>query len=297
MDIEAAAYFQKSEYINAHSMFTSIVKSTANKDPWNFAAGLINIAEIDLVTAKPEAEVYCNIEKAQEIFTAMRVSSGIDYCRLVLADLKLREGNIADAKILFQQGLNSHWGKNSEVVNYALERLADVICWTPDEMEWSSRWTVVYLAQATKSQKKVALYKALQFIGDRFMLLGETDTAHSLFEVALAEFTQLDIHQRRAACMLRLGDIAKERGLMFKAIGLWQDARPLFERCSQANEVANIDTRLAAVDVRILQQHEELLQYLSTLDAPTTSLDTGTDQLNVRMMKDMDPSLNRDMPL
>ncbi|KAJ7469211.1 hypothetical protein FB451DRAFT_1400769 [Mycena latifolia] len=198
MATEATVYFQKSEYINAHNMVTRIAKSTAaNKDPWNFASGLIKIAEIDLVTATPEADVYCNVEKAQEIFIAMRVSSGIDYCRMVLADLKLREENIADAKILFQQGLNSQWGRNAPAVNYALERLADVMCWTPDEMEWSSRWTVVYLAQATKSQQKVALYKALQFIGDRFMLLGETDTAHNLFEVALTEFTQLDIHRRR----------------------------------------------------------------------------------------------------
>ncbi|KAJ7444448.1 hypothetical protein FB451DRAFT_1413136 [Mycena latifolia] len=238
----------------------------------------------------PETDVYSNIKKAQEIFTAMRVPSAIDYCQMVLADLKLREGNTADAAILFQESMNSQRGKDASTVSYALERLANIRCWPSDEIMWSSSWAVVYLAYAKKAKWKVELYKALQFLGDGFMLQGDEHTAHSLFAVALEAFTEMDIHRSRGNCMLRLGDIAKTRGDLVEAVRLWTDARPLFERSSQANEVAKIDTRLAAVDADSRQQHEGSLQILSCLDAPMTSLDTALDQLNIEVAKDTDPS-------
>ncbi|KAJ7442845.1 hypothetical protein FB451DRAFT_1438005 [Mycena latifolia] len=167
-----------------------------------------------------------------------------------------------------------------------MARLADVSYWPSAEIKWSSSWQVVYLAHSKKTQHKVDLYKAFQFLGDGFMLQGDKDTAQSLFELALEAFTEMDIHRSRADCMLRLGDIAKQSGDLVKAVGLWKDARPLFERSSQAKEVAKIDTRLAAIDADLLRQHEESLQYLRMLDAPTTSLHAGIDQFNIEVMED-----------
>ncbi|KAJ7467632.1 hypothetical protein FB451DRAFT_395234 [Mycena latifolia] len=288
----ANAHEAKSEYAEARSIYTEIAHNTSpDKEPWAYALNLINITHIDLITGKPKADVECNIEKALEIFTAICVPGCIDFCRVVLGSLKLREKSIPEAKILFQEALNSQWGKDADTVTYGLERLADVSCWPSDEIQWSSRWTVVYLAYAKKLQQKVELYKALQFLGDGFMLQGDTDTAHSLFEVALAGFTQVDIHRSRADCMLRLGDIAKERGDLLKAVGLWNDARPLFERSLQANKIAKIDTRLAAADAHILQQHVESVQYLSRVEAPTTSPAAGIDQLDIKVEKDKDPTI------
>ncbi|KAJ7467669.1 hypothetical protein FB451DRAFT_395488 [Mycena latifolia] len=278
----ANAHYTKSEYVEAHTIYTKIAHNTSpDKEPWPYAINLINIAHIDLMTGRPKGDVECNIEKALEIFTAMCVPSCIDLCRTVLGSLKLRERDIPEARILFQDALNSQWGKDANTVTSALERLADVSCWPSDEIPWSSRWAVVYLVYAKKSQQKVDLYRALQFIGEGFVLQGDIDTAHSLFEVALAEFTQVDIHRSRADCMRRLGDIAMGRRDVVKAVGLWTDARPLFERSLQANDIAKIDTRLAAVDVHILQQHAESLRYLSRVEAPSTSLVTGIDQLDI----------------
>ncbi|KAJ7444704.1 hypothetical protein FB451DRAFT_1434234, partial [Mycena latifolia] len=160
--------------------------------------------------------------------------------------------------------------------------------WPSAEIKWSSSWQVVYLAHSKKSQSKVDLYKAFQFLGDGFMLQGDEDTAHSLFEVALEAFVEMDIHRSRADCMLRLGDLAKQSGDLVKAVRLWKDARPLFGRSLQAKEVAKIDTRLGAVDADLLQQHEKSLQYLHTLDAPTTLL--HADQLNIEMVETKDPT-------
>ncbi|KAJ7469512.1 hypothetical protein FB451DRAFT_1476331 [Mycena latifolia] len=278
MAAQANVHSQKSEYTEARSVFTTIANTTSpNKDPWNHAFSIINIALIDLITEKPEPNVQWNIEKAKDIFAVIRAPLGIDICRMVLADLKLRERNISHAKELFHAGLNSQWGKNVEFVAYTLERLANVTCWPTAEIKGSSRWQVVYLAHSKKSQSKVDLYKAFQFLGDGFMLQGDEDTAHSLFEVALEAFTEMDIHRSRADCMLRLGDIAQQSGDLVKAVGLFKDARPLFERSSQAKEVAKIDTRLAGVDADLLRQHERSLQYLRMLDAPTTLLHNGID--------------------
>ncbi|KAJ7469513.1 hypothetical protein FB451DRAFT_1476333 [Mycena latifolia] len=291
MAAQANVHYQKSEYTEAHSVFTTIANDTSpHKDPRNHALSVINIAIIELVTGKPEPEVQRNIEKAQEMFAAMRFPLGIDTCRMVLADLKLRERNISHAKELFQACLNSQWGKDAELVAYTMARLADVTCWPSAEIKWSSRWQVLYLAHSTKSQSKIDLYKAFQFLGDGFMLEGDEDTAHSLFEVTLEAFTQMDIHRSRADCMLRLGDIAQQSGDLVKAVSLWRDARPLFERSLQGKEVAKIDTRLAAVETDLLRQHEKSLQYLRMLDAPTILLHAGIDQLNIEVMEGRDPT-------
>ncbi|KAJ7469555.1 hypothetical protein FB451DRAFT_1476388 [Mycena latifolia] len=240
MATQADAHSQKSDYVEARSVFTTIANNTSpNTDPTSHA---------------------------------------------------LRERSISQAKELFQATLNSQWGKDVEAVAYTMARLADVTCWPSAEIKWSSRWQVVYLAHSTKSQSKVNLYEAFQFLGDRFMLQGDEDTAHSLFEVALEAFTEMDIHRSRADCMLRLGDIAKQSGDLVKAVGLWKDALPLFARSSQAKEVAKIDTRLAAADADILQQHEKSLQYLHMLDAPTTLLHAGLDELNIEVVEDRDPT-------
>ncbi|KAJ7451382.1 hypothetical protein FB451DRAFT_1374414 [Mycena latifolia] len=282
----------KSEYAESRNIHASIAhRSSPTKDPWGYTLSLLNIANIDVVTGKPAAEVYVSLEKAKEILTAMCVPSGLGFCQVVLASLKLRERNIPEAKTLFQECLNCQWGKDADTVTYALERLANVSCWPSDEIKWSLTWAVVYLAYAKKLQRKVDLYKAFQFLGDGFMLQGDEDTAQSLFEVALEAFMEMDIHRSRAHCMLRLGDIAKQRGDLVKALRLWRDARPLFERSSQANEVAEIDTRLAAVDGNTLQNYEESLQFLRRLDAPTTLLATGIDQLNIEVGKDRGPTI------
>ncbi|KAJ7479113.1 hypothetical protein FB451DRAFT_1172233 [Mycena latifolia] len=151
----AGAHEAKSEYAEARNIDASIIENTSShKAPWNYGVTLVNIADIDLVIGKPEAEVYFKIEEAKEIFTAICVPSGLDYCRVVLASLKLRESNIPEAKMLFLECLNSQWGKDADAVTYVLRRVADVSCWSSHGTQWSLRWAVVYLAYAKKLQRK-----------------------------------------------------------------------------------------------------------------------------------------------
>jgi hypothetical protein len=65
-----------------------------------------------------------------------------------------------------------------------------------------SSWTTVYLAHSIKFKEKLGINKALQFLGDIFLVQADEDTAVSLFSAALEGFTYMDVHRSRAECML-----------------------------------------------------------------------------------------------
>ena len=124
------------------------------------------------------------------------------------------------------------------------------------------------MAFAHKSTEKLALHKALLFLGDVFNSNKDEDTADTLYNVALEGFTHMDVHCSQAQCMLHLGDLANRQGHTSEAIALWKAAQPLFERSLQAKNVAQIDSRLAAVE----QAHQKALVKLTTLHAPVQLL-------------------------
>jgi hypothetical protein len=65
----------------------------------------------------------------------------------------------------------------------------------------------------------------------------------------------MDVHRSRAECMLRLGDISKRHDNLLRAVELWETARLLFERSSQAKQIEHIDQRLAGVNEDMLGQN------------------------------------------
>ncbi|KAJ7481592.1 hypothetical protein FB451DRAFT_1236511 [Mycena latifolia] len=249
MDREADVHLLKSEYAEARSIHTHILQSTSTEnDAYMHALALLNITEIDVIIGADAAHVRLNLETAQKILGTVSFLRGLIYSEMILADLSLREGDIATAKPLFQKCLNSSWGNSAELAIYGLERLANGSRWTETTFDWT--WSAVYLGYAKKREDRLALHKSLCFLGDVFLSAGDDETATNLFVVALEGFTYMDVHQGRADCMLRLGDVAKRRGDTDKAVELWKDARPLFERSLQAKDVARIDSRLASMVVR-----------------------------------------------
>ncbi|KAJ7362820.1 hypothetical protein DFH08DRAFT_799843 [Mycena albidolilacea] len=83
----------------------------------------------------------------------------------------------------------------------------------------------------------------------------------------------MGVHRSRAECMLRLGDISKSCGDLPKAMDLWDSARPLFLRSSQAQQVEDIDCRIAGPGQEIQLQHRENLAKLAQLNAPSDTAD------------------------
>ncbi|KAJ7718331.1 hypothetical protein B0H16DRAFT_1475628 [Mycena metata] len=109
-------------------------------------------------------------------------------------------------------------------------------------------------------------------------------TAVSLFTVALDGFTYMDVHRSRAECMVRLGDIAKKNGDVLKALELWETAKPLFERSSQAKRVHDIDERVGSISEETKEQHRKNLAHLAELNVPAgkvEEVDSDTEELGL----------------
>ncbi|KAJ7112261.1 hypothetical protein C8R44DRAFT_932850 [Mycena epipterygia] len=263
----------KSEYVEAHSIHIQLFQNACGQqDQFYIAYCLLNIAELDVMVGVDTIKVQHNLHNAKTTFSTLGLAPLVNQCKRILADLHLREGNEMVAETLFQQCLAM--GRNdSETMSYCLERLADISCWTSINNNQLERWPVIYLVHAQKTQEKMALYKALCFLGDVFLSEGDKHTAHNLFVVALEGFTYMDVHRSRADCMLRLGDIEKNRGNLVKAAELWTEARPLFERSSQVKDTAKIDTRVAMVKSEMFETHQKSLTLLSELQTPTMSVD------------------------
>jgi hypothetical protein len=100
----------------------------------------------------------------------------------------------------------------------------------------------------SKCGEKLALHKALLFLGDVYIANKDEDTANNLYTVALEGFTYMGIHQSQAQTMLRLGDLAHKRGQSTHTISLWTVAQPLFEQSLQAKHITQIDSRLLAAE-------------------------------------------------
>ncbi|KAJ7493529.1 hypothetical protein FB451DRAFT_1164426 [Mycena latifolia] len=223
-----------------------------------------------LMIGASDHDVLQTLNKAKAVFKNRDLPREIICCETILADLYLRDRNTLAAKALFQELISLSWRKNAETVSYCLERLGDTGRWEVSDFNWSYRQTIVYLAHAQTTQEKLDLHKALQFLGDVFLHNGDEETAHSLFIVALDGFTYMDVHRSRANCMLRLGDMAQQRGELVEAVELWRSARPLFELSLQTKDVAQVDARLGDVD----QVNQKALAQLTALNVPTELSET-----------------------
>jgi len=255
MTDQAEVHKFKTEYVDARNIHTQILQEALmNQNPYHQALALFNIAEIDVCIGAPKEIVQKNIDTAKSLFKSIGYLRLMQWCDVVQADLQLREGDMLGAETLFAEGLRATWGKNSDIVAYCLERLADKTRWN---LSFGTlNWTVIFLVLSLKSKQKLELHKALQFLGDNFLTQGDEQTAMGLITIALEGFTQMDVHRSKAECLLRLGDIFRHSNLP-KAIELWESARPMFERASQAKRLEHIDKKLAGLSIESAGETKE----------------------------------------
>ncbi|KAJ7451929.1 hypothetical protein FB451DRAFT_1524487 [Mycena latifolia] len=277
----AEAQLLKSEYAVARNIHMQLARDAAAQDSFNYACALLNIAQLDIILGASKQGVLSNLDKAMALLDAYRygnynVVSAKIYCNIELGNLHLREGEIVIAKGILQTCFKSTWENDAQGVLLCMESLANISCWPECDFLSAARWTVVYLAYAKKLGDKIALHRAVQFLGDVFQTEGDSATSTVLFTVALEGFTRMDIHRSRAECMLGLGDLAKGHGEVSKAIELWKTARPLFERSSQAKQVTGLDERLAAITNNVLEEPTDSLTHLGQLNAPITAVSEET---------------------
>ncbi|KAJ7463345.1 hypothetical protein FB451DRAFT_1494414 [Mycena latifolia] len=276
----AEAQLLKSEYVEARNIHMQLAQDAATQDQYNYAWALLNIAQLDIIIGASKQDVLSNLDKAMVLFDAYRygnydVMSAKIYCNIELGKLHLREGEILTAKQILQTCFKSTWGNDAQGVLSCMESFANIKGWPDSDFHWASGWAVVYLGYANKLGDKIALHRALQFLGDVFQANGDSATSTTLFTVALDTFTWMDIHRSRAECILRLGDLAKGHGDVSKAIELWKTARPLFEHSSQAKQVTQIDERLATITNNVLEETNSLT-HLEQLNAPISAVSEET---------------------
>ncbi|KAJ7085276.1 hypothetical protein C8R44DRAFT_752873 [Mycena epipterygia] len=251
---QAAVHSMKSEYAEARHIHVELARNVfVQQSSYDLALALLNIGEIDMWCGAQEDHVYQSFDKAKMLFSSIQLKSGLIYCDIVLADLKLREGDFVATRDIFQKYLQWSWTRHGEVSLYCLERMANIKIWRTCDFHWTSTCAAVYAAYASKTHENLALHNALCFLGD--VLLSD----------ALEGFMYMDVHHSRVDCMLRLGDIAKSQGNHAKAAALWTEARPLFERSQQMKNVTQIDSQLATIE----EQHEKAIASLSSVNVPT----------------------------
>ncbi|KAJ7462871.1 hypothetical protein FB451DRAFT_1494902 [Mycena latifolia] len=277
----AEAQLLKSEYAEARNIHMQLARDAAAQDSFNYACALLNIAQLDIILGASKEDVLSNLDKAMALLDAYRygnynVVSAKIYCNIEFGKLHLREGEIVIAKGILQTCFKSTWGNDAQGVLLCMESLANISCWPECDFLSAARWTVVYLGYAKKLGDKIALHRAVQFLGDVFQAEGDSATSTVLFTVALEGFTRMDIHRSRAECMLGLGDLAKGHGEVSKAIELWKTTRPLFERSSQAKQVTGLDERLAAITNNVLEEPTDSLTHLGQLNAPIAAVSEET---------------------
>jgi hypothetical protein len=61
----------------------------------------------------------------------------------------------------------------------------------------------------------------------------------------------MDVHRWRADCLVHIADIWERRGDIVKSVELWNAARPLFQRSSQAKDLVRIDRKLTDMNFAV----------------------------------------------
>ncbi|KAJ7924670.1 hypothetical protein B0H13DRAFT_1863709 [Mycena leptocephala] len=277
MNTQAEIHKVKSEYVEARSIHTRILEGTTIQDPYNYGVTLLNVAEIDVLIGASKNDVQRNCDRARKMLDTVGFFEGVTMCDVILADLYLREGNSLAAKTILKRCLKVTL-EYSQIQTSCLEQLGNVSCW--GHLDGMSSWTTVFLVNSLKRKEKLGIYKALQSLGDIFLVQHDEHTATNLFTVALEGFAEMNVHCSRAECMLQLGDISMGHSDLLKAVEFWEVARPLFELSSQAKQVQHINERLAGISEDVLEQHRKNVAHLAELNAPAGTVEEFEDDLS-----------------
>ncbi|KAJ7740299.1 hypothetical protein B0H16DRAFT_1464874 [Mycena metata] len=267
MNSQAEILTSKSEYREARLIYTQLLaKSPLTLSPYHHILNLLNILFIDINTDVSGNTVLQEINILQGILNKLEQYKNWDKWFISMcAEFQLREGDFLPAETGFQRCLNLSWGSDGENVTFCLQALADGYRWGA---KVRLTWATLLLVNSLKTKQKVSIHKGLQFMSHFFLCLGDQHTAHSLLTLALEGFTDMDIHQSKAECMLHLGEISEQRGDFSRALQLWEQAKPLFKRSSQTRQLALVDEKISQIQPH-LQADQQKLVLLSELHPPS----------------------------
>ncbi|KAJ7133691.1 hypothetical protein C8R43DRAFT_1133228 [Mycena crocata] len=245
MNARAEILLQKTEYRATREIYATMKEWVSNSGfgQIQLAYTLINIAVIDCATGNVD-DVQELIDNSRSILnTVYAAGQGQAVCDLTQGDLEFTLMHFDKAEELYRRGLAFYGDNNAEMTVWALQKLGDIALARKD-FAAALPQLITYFAFAHTTRNWKEVNASLQRIGDVFVSEGDDGTANSLFALALENFTMMDIHQSKADCMIRIGDIRRRSGDLKNARDWWTRAQPLFEKSSQANDVQQCQTRL-----------------------------------------------------
>ncbi|KAJ6555052.1 hypothetical protein DFH09DRAFT_1318549 [Mycena vulgaris] len=210
---QAEIHWLKTEYAESRQLNASIASLKFPGMSWSLTTTFAhhNLAVLDITLGASSEQVLSNLSIAREQFHMAQWSLAAPRCDATRADLHLREGEIQQAKRMFERSVASLQYKSTEAASFCLERLAD-ICNGMNSPQDTLNWAVVYLASACKTHNKLAIMKALHSFGNMFVAFEDDETALSLFRIAFLGFKSMGIHRWRADCESRIKAILDRQG-------------------------------------------------------------------------------------
>ncbi|KAF7352174.1 ATPase-AAA-core domain-containing protein [Mycena venus] len=197
MDLEADIHLRKSEYAEARKLHMYIAqKSTAKDNPVDHAYALMGIGEIDAAIGTHGANP--DLENARKLFTSLNLQTETFICEAIQVEHELRNNKdlkTTTLKKTLEKCLQWSWTGDPQLTLYSLQRMGDSTLWPSADFRWAATYAFIYLAFASKKQEKLALHKAIRYLGDVFLADNDEKTAESTFIAALDGFTSMDVHR------------------------------------------------------------------------------------------------------
>ncbi|KAJ7881942.1 hypothetical protein B0H13DRAFT_1891083 [Mycena leptocephala] len=222
LDFEEDIQLKKTDYPASRAINEIIVRSTSVDNLVLFHANsLANIISIDvkLGVLTSEDAVTAGLERTRQLFTS----------RGIVADVLASSGKKFAAREMYEECIRKARGASAAVVSTSLQKLGDIrlgLC----DLSSTVRWATVYFAFAKNTGSVLYIAWALRLLGDISRNQGDDETASTLLQVALDEFTRMEIYQGRGECLLGLADIADQRGDRAVALEYFSEARDMFEK-------------------------------------------------------------------
>jgi tetratricopeptide (TPR) repeat protein len=232
LDFEEDIQLKKTDYPASRAINEIIVRSTSVDNLVLFHANsLANIISIDvkLGVLTSEDAVTAGLERTRQLFTSRGYVYGFSMCDRIVADVLASSGKKFAAREMYEECIRKARGASAAVVSTSLQKLGDIrlgLC----DLSSTVRWATVYFAFAKNTGSVLYIAWALRLLGDISRNQGDDETASTLLQVALDEFTRMEIYQGRGECLLGLADIADQRGDRAVTLEYFSEARDMFEK-------------------------------------------------------------------
>lgn len=202
---QAHIHLLKTECIDARTISESIARAAENSRlVLDTAFAHHNLAVVGIALDSPPDVILRSLSTAREQFNMVRWPLATPRCDATRADLHLCEGEILQARKMFQLSFAALRHKSMEAADFCLERLADIHSGMSGPHD---SWAAIHLASAYRAQNKLAIVKAFRFWGNIFVAQEDDETALNLFRVALDGFISMGIHRWREDCIARIATI------------------------------------------------------------------------------------------